>query len=516
MSYSAGCPDAKPAYLSPVAKFANRLLTGDWEKGEFGLLVRTVDYFFDGDVDSIREAILKHNNIPPDPIPPVRYLPSSYLHASIRAPGAIYQNVHEMDANRGDFALLFGTKFAKNTIFQEHAAFQNNNQTLDCEHIYMHDAGTVDRGTVFDKTMCNDASAEADICMDGDGDEKRCLAHGPGGCGGCKAAPEDVGPLVAEWVEARDEKMRSFYSASCYYDDIKNVVIGSNSLWRERFRWHDEAELSHTYQGYTECATNLDIAHPHMADAVILTLHRTDNPLPQTICNFPNHEFLLDRLQQAYDKGHGDLPVLFYRESPGIHSVDECARLFGGKACDDAWHKEFFSQEYHFVSSGACLHRPPGCDEVYFFPADNDDDNTNNECSAYTDKGKSRIDRLCGGREQRQDARVAYDTILKKSKRTPVVVKATTISEETPAPINVPEPTSEPVNTTVASFLVDSRETNLRASIVGGAASTTTVEVGTSLTTINAMFFLVGMILSVFLQRRGKISIGYERKTTRR
>lgn len=68
-------------------------------------------------------------------------------------------------------------------------------------------------------------------------------------------------------------------------------------------------------------------------------------------------------------------------------SIAGCFRLFEGKDCDEANHKELFSQEYA-ISSGGCLHQPEGCDEVYYFPP------AYGICSVYTDSGRARIEQL--------------------------------------------------------------------------------------------------------------------------
>lgn len=392
------CTDDFPQTVSPIAVFANQLMHADKEQGQLsGLLIRTADYF---GLENLTEVMIRHNVVPPNPIPPVKYLPSSYLHASLRAPGAIYQNMIDKEVNEGDFALLFGTKFGENKLLKE---FQKGNKAITIEFVYPHDAATVDRGTVFDKSLCLDIGKDHGICV---GEE--CLANGPGACGGCKVKPDKFGDLVSRWSEETTNTLSNFYFQSCYYDTIADAVTASNSLWDTRGRWNSDPDAVNDYQGYNECASSLNINDQGMADAIVLTLHRTPESLPKSLCAFPNHVWFKDRLELASKKGYGDLPVLFYRESNGIHRIQDCVTHFGGYRCDDAFQKEFFSQEYNF--DGPCLHRPPGCDEVYYFPADGE------KCSAFTDMGKERIERLCR-EEKEQDARVAYEKFMKPKER---------------------------------------------------------------------------------------------------
>jgi hypothetical protein len=464
-----------------------------------GLLVRTAD-----GLEGTSE-VLKRRNVAastlPDPVPPVKYLPASFVHASMRAPGAIYQNIAEKERNEGDFALLYGTQFRQNSAFQEE--FQQNDKAIDCEFIYPHGAATIDRGTVFDKAMCNNKASTNAICV---ADDKECLAHGPGACNGCKANPHDVGNLVGTWIADKNhELLETFRDHSCYYDNIQDAVTASNSLWSQRKRWYTYSENAATeYQGYTECATaSLHMDDPGMADAIVLTLHRTPEPSAQSACHFPNHVWLDQRLKVAYEKGHGDLPVLFYRESHGIHRIHECVTVFGGRECDDAWQKEFFSQEYQF--DGSCLHKPPGCDEVYYFPGA-----PGETCPAFTDAGKERIERLCR-EEKNHNARRAYEKLFRKSadsQQQQLVVDEKNQEED----VNSPPASSlltgldkqsgdsqvlsssSATDTPIVPSAVDSRTMVDSAMLIQGTSTTDLI--------VNATFFMIGMMVTLFLRRK--------------
>ena len=78
----------------------------------------------------------------------------------------------------------------------------------------------------------------------------------------------------------------------------------------------------------------------------------------------------------------------------------DCERFWGGIECQDGYRKDFFSQEYKFAN-GACVHRPPDCEEAYYFPAQ--DVNASDMGFSASEDGAKRIELLCsseeGGRE---------------------------------------------------------------------------------------------------------------------
>lgn len=506
------CVNAFPQFLSPVAIFANRMLHADLsqpknEDALSGLLIRTEDVFA---LDNFTDIMLRNDVILPNStLLPLKYMPSSYLHASIRGSEAIYQNYFDKEKNQGDYALLFGTKFSQNTAFKE---FQKgDNKAITVEFSYPHDAATIDRGTVFDKDLCRHRSKEAAICIDGES----CLAHGPGGCGGCKVKPEHIGDFLARYAEINDIRI-GFWYESCYYDSLADTVTASNSAWDTHRRWSADVENGISeYQGYNECATSLNIGDKGMADAIVLTLHHTNDLMPQSVCNFPNHVWLRDRLQLAFDRGHGDLPVLFYRETRGIHSIKDCVSLFGGHNCDDAWQKEFFSQEYFF--GGACLHKPPGCDEVYYFPADGE------QCSSHTDMGKDRIAGLCRD-EKDQDARTAYEKFMKPPKeRTFTKNELDGAQTQTSSHVNtvgVPKHHRAPANLDISvAYQLPSSTGGIRSvEFVNGASdykvsSTIVVQEQFSIDwATHVLFLLIGMIVGLFFRAKIGIAVIDRRK----
>lgn len=386
-------------FLSPVASFANHMLNGNWSKGEQGLLVRTFDKTLAKvDPDSLLELVKEHD-LPEsfrNPVPPLKFLPSSYLHASMEAPGAIYSEYVKPEEPLGDFTLLIGTKFANNTSMER---FQRNNKAIGCEVIYPADSTSIERGSIFGIEYCSPGRL-SEVCVEGE-----CLAEGPAACGKCQVEPSNYGDVLSRWIEMINNETLSYvFRTTCYYHSFRDAIVAANSMWKERARWFTY-ELAISYQGYTECASDAaEMNNIDMADAIVLTLHRTDNAMPQTHLQHSDHDLVEKRLVHAHQKGYGDLPVIWYRESVGIQSIETCVELFNGRNCDTPWQKEFFSAEFMFGNKN-CLYKPPECDEVYYFPADGD------ECSAFTDKGKERMKKLCQN-ERKHDARIAYEDIL--------------------------------------------------------------------------------------------------------
>jgi len=487
--------EEKLQFVSPVASFANHLLNGDWSQGEQGLLVRTYDKTLANIVnESSLLALLKDHDMPMDlvdPLPPLRYLPSSYLHASIRASGAIYQEYVQDDNPDGDFTILVGTKFANNTSMER---FQRNGMKVGCDFIYPVDGTSIERGSILGRDFCWPGRLE-NVCVEGE-----CLSPGEGSCGMCQVEPSVYGDLLARWVETVNNATLDYvFRTSCFYDTFGEAVTASDSLWKERKRWFTY-EHPMSYGGYTECASQLEIKEVEIADAIVLPLHRTSDPLPQTHNQHNDHRLLEKRLMHAQKRGYGDLPVLFYRESMGIKTVEDCERLFKGRGCDDAWRKEFFSAEYFFSSGNSCLYKPPGCEEVYFFPADG------NSCSAFTDKGKERIERLCRN-EKTHDARVAYEDILLKGTRSKESIDEPSSSTRTSSSnsATISKPSDYRLHSTAPGHILNNQSlrnghTSRLSAGLDQVVAPPSYYVSSWITQIS--FFLLGAGMSMFFGRR--------------
>lgn len=375
------CARQNPAFQSPVGITSNRLLWGDNDKGEVGVLVRSIDMFDYG--PSGYEAALKNIDLTPETFT-LNYLPASHLHGSMRASGAIFEETKENSA-----AILVGTKYKKNWAMKE---YQRSENTVDCVTYFPSDAGSLSRGVLESPTLCR-RDHSAPLCV-----EEDCLADNDSACGGCKVPPREMGDLVARWYEQENTRTAGPFTYSmCDYADIEDMVIASNSLWKERHRWFD---MSPEYSGYSECPATISILdHESVADALVIPLYVGDPNLALTLCDYPDMSMIGRRLEKVWNLSRGNLPVLFYRETQGLRKIEECQKLWGGEDCNDGFHKEFFSQEYLF-DDHSCIHRPSGCQEVYYFPPDG------NQCSAFTNAGKSRIEELCA-KEGRMDAVLA-------------------------------------------------------------------------------------------------------------
>jgi hypothetical protein len=143
---------------SHLAKLVNRLLWGDWDRGECGVLVRSMDVFDDPEALAKMYGILSID--PTKQAKPV-YLPGSFLHASMRAWGAMYAVI---EGNPDFFTVLAGTKYKQNWAMKE---FQLDG-TVDCPNYYPIDAATVGRGVLDDPnaTFCKPEQTGA-CCVNG-------------------------------------------------------------------------------------------------------------------------------------------------------------------------------------------------------------------------------------------------------------------------------------------------------------------------------------------------------------
>ena len=292
-----------PIFESPGAKAINHLLRGDWNKGEYGVLVRTTDLFDEG-VDEF-ERSLKLRGISFTERPALYYLPASFLHASMRASQAIFQG-----GRNEAFTTIIATKYKQNRAMNK---FQGNG-SVDCQIYYPADAGTVGRGTLEhpNATFCRPSQSSA-CCVNG-----TCLTDGESACGRCKIPGTMFGEHVARFVEQNNETLGALTFISCWYPKsrrgLEEMSAASNSLWKERHRWIKPGNM---YIGWTECTATLNIRSQEMIDAIVAPLF-VDDPAPDLgLCDYWDRQLLLRKLQYAYDSGFGALPVVFLSRSPG-------------------------------------------------------------------------------------------------------------------------------------------------------------------------------------------------------
>ena len=358
------CRRKFPIFHSVVANTSNRLLWGDWDKGEYGVLVRSL-----GGKRQPHDHQKRH------------HVPASFLHASIRAPGLIFQRGEE------SFTLLVGTKFKKNRAMKKLQV----NGSVDCRTYYPADGGTEYRGVLEDinATICWPEQSEP-CCVNG-----TCLAEIDSACSGCKVPGAMFGDHFARYSEQQKETYTRLTFYSCWYPKsrhgMEEMVVASNSIWKERRRWWKDS-LDLDYNGWTECTATRNIGTTEMVDAIVIPLF-IEGPSRPGLCSLWSlNNMVQQSLQLSYDWGYGSLPVLFYREIEGMQESD-CERLWEGIACEDGYRKNFFSQEYKF-DNGACVHRPPGCEEAYYFPPQ-DANHRKAGCSAFSEDGAKRIELLC-------------------------------------------------------------------------------------------------------------------------
>jgi len=330
-----------PVFESPVARTSNQLLQGNLDEGYAGVLVRSVDLFDGPDLTKVWKGVAYR------PLnTTVKYLPASYLHASLHAPNAIYY-----DAENLGFTILIGRKYKRNWAMKD---FQTNNASVDCITYYPSDAGSVTRGVLEDPPVCIEQRT-VPVCVN-----DTCLATNRSACGECQVPGNMTGWMLGEYKpnRTRGKLIYQTFMHVCWYQDLKELVAASNSMWAERkswFRFGKSNDAAMRYQGWTECTATLNIRDRAMADAIVIAVGTPMRGGP-SLCEHATVDSMQPRLQLAHDRGYAaSLPVLLYRET---------------KECDDVdckWQKEFISQEYNF-SNGACLRRHPACNEVYYLP----------------------------------------------------------------------------------------------------------------------------------------------------
>jgi hypothetical protein len=154
-----------------------------------------------------------------DEVPTLHYLPAAFLHASLRTAKGIFQ---ESESN--SFAVLVGTKYAKNSAFEE---LVQTNRTVDCANYYPGDAGSIFRGVLEEPggkfcrdervaTMCLNGTCLTNSSETGCGEcqiEGTCLNgtcltnSSETGCGECQIEGTKFGGFLARWSEERDERL---------------------------------------------------------------------------------------------------------------------------------------------------------------------------------------------------------------------------------------------------------------------------------------------------------------------
>jgi hypothetical protein len=364
-------------YISPLAKETHRRLWGDLDddNAEAGILTRILDA-----VDDWRMA--SNGSKYSERFRRVQLVSASFLHASMQAPNSVY---HDGDGewNYAIPALMIGSKFRR-----RHVIVTNNTMDqpfVDCALYYPANAGSMQLGMAAGSVDANGKSCHRDdmkkLCFKNNSCSE--LYKIDCSCNSSKVPPHMIGNHFAELFSnlAKDTYFGNFYSRTvCSYpgteQGLKDMIAASNSLWKQRRGWcRFDDQLCHTsserkYRGHTECMASKNIMNVQMADGILIQMPSKIFERQVNLERFSPYlyNFLFEKLQELYDWGYTELPIVFMEEIKGM-SPEECRQYWGGVDCQVGYHKEVYTQALNF-SNGACIASPPGCNEVYYFPAD--------------------------------------------------------------------------------------------------------------------------------------------------
>jgi len=360
------CHARHPRVPSPTAEGTNRLLWGDWEKGDYGIIVRTPDRY---DNPIMMKKMAESN--PHLAVMDTPLLPASFVHASLRASNSLFFKRRLVGA-----AVLVGSRFSNN--------YRGDSNVVHAPVCYPVDAGSNKRMTMLTNngTGCHEDGPTEGICIN-----NKCLSTLAENCA-CNAREipgYDVGDVLADWLTTKanrtgntlsdKEKNVKFLSPySCWYENtplgMQETIAASNSIWRERHRW--SLNDDYRYRGWTECPVTANIREQNMIDAILVSLSISPHR-DHSLCDFDDtlQNHVHEVLTQMYNLGYKNHPVVFLGQSQGIINQTECDAVWGGIHCNDGYRKEIFSQPFDF-SDGSCLAVPDECKDAYFFPAGKD------------------------------------------------------------------------------------------------------------------------------------------------
>ena len=321
--------------MSPLTQSLNRLLWGDFDKGDFGLILHG-----------------------PSDMQSTKYLPASYIHASMRFKNQIF-TISDL---RYASALVIGTRFAMNLPMRGISQIQN--EIVDIASLFPVDARSSKRGSLF-RDDGGGCFSEPLLCLKGG----TCLHEFENGvctgkCNSTAVPPEEMGNHIAKYMnEFAAGGASPIFMNSCYYapdrHGIESAIAASNSIWEKGLR------AAARNSGWTECTASPNVRHPDVPDAITIKVPVERNETLRDLDGYGHSQILLS-LEIMHTRGYGALPVMFYTETRGM-GADECDRFWGGIDCSDGFRKEFFSQSFEFTN-GACISNLPGSEEFYYFP----------------------------------------------------------------------------------------------------------------------------------------------------
>lgn len=327
---------------SPLSRQTNLYL----EQG--GVLVRAVDAYDEPNRTHVQTGEPTH----------YKYVPASYMHASLRPSRAIYD-----EPKFARFSILIGSHYARN----RNNGTDESMATVDCHHYYPTDANSLGRGTMEDPPQCYKKAVQY-ICPGG-----VCLHDG---CDKCHNMTT-VTSTIIQYVERRKRKKGTQHSwrlghlfyHSCWSDEVHEMITIANDLWLRRHEWWEPLEEivakfqrlppDYQYEGWTECQADKTIQDTSLIDAIVISMTNCELVANMTVVS--------EALHVAHtNPGFENLPILFHREAKGS-TEDHCKKFWGGEHCDDGWRKQFSSLPELDFTDGSCLRRA-GCEELYFYP----------------------------------------------------------------------------------------------------------------------------------------------------
>lgn len=362
-------------FVSPATQNANHLLWGDWDKGEYGVLVRALDWF-DDPKHMAGYFHKKHPNAT------LYYLPASLLHASLRPSNSMFPF-----GDRPSCGYVVGTKLKLNWSMKQFQKGANGNDDafVSTPVVFPTDCGSEVRNSLTIPEGYGCHIRQAYVCIN----KTSCLTYRNMNCA-CdyESVPGRLyGEYMVKWCDRAN--CPSYHrlagtSASCWYPNstrgMEEMRAATNSLWLERRRWSSVGQ-DEFYRGWTELPASSNIRDKTMMDAIIVKIPVTKSSLES-----------LDRrairsvqscLKKMFDLRYDNLPVIIMRETKGLNQT-ECNRVWEGKYCNDGYRKEIFSQSFNF-SDGSCLYKHDECDEVYYYPMDN----RTGSCSVFSNGWKT-------------------------------------------------------------------------------------------------------------------------------
>ena len=348
-------------FISPLAKETNDRLWRDLDD-EAGILTRVPDV-----VDEWWVLASKGFTKYSEHFHRVQLVSASFLHASMRAPNTVFHE-REGEWNYAIPALLVGSKFRRH---RDHIDDKTKDKPfVDCALYYPANAGTEQLGMTF-SVDANGKGCHRDdmkkLCFKNNSCSE--LYNIDCSCDSTKVPPHMIGEHFAELFSnlANDTYFGNFYSRTvCSYpgtqQGLKDMIVASNSLWKQRHGWCQfDEQLCQTFQrmyrGHSECMASKNIMNAEMADGILIQMPpRIFEKQVNLEQLYPYvHNFLRKRLQQLYDRGYKELPIVFMEEIKGM-SPEACQRYWGGVDCKIGYRKEVYTQTFTFQMELALHH----------------------------------------------------------------------------------------------------------------------------------------------------------------